>query len=887
MNVLYDSKVLESIRDSLLRYQVVLLKAPTGSGKTTILPDYLNQKDGSAVLVLEPRRVAVLSAAQFIATKRQEALGHSVGYQVRLDSKKSPQTQILFITEALLLKFLIQDPELKKFRYVILDEFHERSQYTDISLGVLKKILSVRKDLSILIMSATVGDKELKALFPNLVTWDIPSLGHPLEILHETKPQLLRIDKTWLMRMESLICQAMKENPGQSILVFLPGRGECESLAQKLKQNPLVSLSVRTLHGQKSLSQQKEILSQSDKPRIILSTNVAESSVTVPGVTVVVDSGLERISTWVPEGKWSELQLKRITLASHRQRAGRASRLGPGKAYLAWYKADELSMKADIEPEISRCDLRSLLLLLSLMGYPKGDDFPWLSPPDLRFLQNAIKDLQDKKLLDLEGDLSPQGKQVALLPFEFDWAYSLSLLCQDCLTDKSSLTNKSSLVSTVSLERDQDFSALKLLPVFIFLADYQNFQSFQSYQTSQSSHSFHSSDSSHNFQNYENYQSLEGEEGDFLKELERVYDHKFFRERIEKPLKEVGSLCGLKGSEEFFLKDSGTFFSSAQFRRIFLRYYLQAFPERLAQQRPRHPRKCLMAQGKGAVLSFSLKAKPSQYFVVLDLQLVGGDFQVRRFMNVTLEDILSLPESFFSITQCEDSGDSLYVIERVFFGSLVLKESRFLKEKKDLIFSDKNLFKQEIRNRFLSSQEKFLSEALDFSQVLQRWFFWCDHKGVEDLMPELPQFLLEEALDQGVSSWQEFVSIKDWTPYFAPLLSYVTFQSWIQDCPESFVLPSKKVLPLKYKARILGEESSVEGRVILSALFALKSHPCILNKPVRLIILGPHQRPVQITQDILFFWKNSYPEIRKELRGRYSKHPWPENPLLLPLTVKL
>jgi HrpA-like RNA helicase len=221
---------LDEIVTLVNKHSVVLLRATPGSGKTTRVPDYLNQRLNYKTLVLEPRRVAATNAAQFIAESRKEVVGQSVGYQVRFESVQNGDTNVLFVTEALLLKFLISDSDLSRFNCVIIDEFHERALYTDVALGLLRDLLKRRSDLRIVIMSATVDDQDLRQFFQDIFVFDVSGTIYPLKVIHHHQPQLIRIDPNWYLKMQDLILKAFFESLDGSLLVFLPGRGECEQL---------------------------------------------------------------------------------------------------------------------------------------------------------------------------------------------------------------------------------------------------------------------------------------------------------------------------------------------------------------------------------------------------------------------------------------------------------------------------------------------------------------------------------------------------------------------------------------------------------------------------------------------------------------------------------
>ncbi|NCN95859.1 MAG: ATP-dependent RNA helicase, partial [Bdellovibrionales bacterium] len=298
------------------------------------------------VWVLEPRRIAAISAAHRIAEENNWTAGGEVGYQVRFENKSCKETKILFLTEALLLRKMLKDPELSQVDCVVLDEFHERSIHIDLALSALKELQELsRPDLKIVVMSATLDARPLSEYLGGAPILSVPGKVHPIDIHHEERSLLLKTDHLFVERMGRLIKMAFTKRKGD-LLCFLPGRGEIERLKESLRTwSVSSSVALHSLHGQMSLSEQREALAPDESHRkVILSTNVAESSLTVPGVRIVVDRGLVRRDQQNLKTGLESLELKRISLASATQRAGRAAREGSGFVYRAWSVHDERSM---------------------------------------------------------------------------------------------------------------------------------------------------------------------------------------------------------------------------------------------------------------------------------------------------------------------------------------------------------------------------------------------------------------------------------------------------------------------------------------------------------------------------------------------------------------
>jgi ATP-dependent helicase HrpB len=393
----------------------LVLTAAPGAGKTTRLPPALLALTEKKILVLQPRRVAALAAASRIADENNWNLGEEVGYQVRFDNLTSSRTRLIFLTEALLSRKLLQDPELSDVGIVILDEFHERSIHTDLALGLLKELQELsRPDLKIIVMSATINPGPVQKFLGAAPLVDVPGKLFPLEVSYSNESQLLVTHTTFTERVCANVKKIAIASSGD-VLIFLPGVGEIQRAKTNLQDwAQEKSYLLLTLYGSLSLSEQKQVLQKSPKKKIILSTNVAESALTIDGVSTVVDTGLARnvsmsLSTGLPR-----IQLSRISKASATQRAGRAARQGPGKVYKLWTKQDELSMPDFDGAEIHRIDLCESLLFLARMGITDFSQFSWFESPQPRRVQIA------RTQLESWGALNPAiteiGKKMAGLP---------------------------------------------------------------------------------------------------------------------------------------------------------------------------------------------------------------------------------------------------------------------------------------------------------------------------------------------------------------------------------------------------------------------------------------------------------------------------------------
>ncbi|MEK6553780.1 MAG: helicase-related protein, partial [Bdellovibrionota bacterium] len=371
----YIPKILSDVEN----YNRILLTATPGAGKTTRLPPELLKAVKGKIAILEPRRLAAVGACQRVASEQSWRIGEEAGYQVRFDSRTTTATRLIFMTDAILLRHLNDDPELQEFDLIVIDEFHERNLNQDVVLGIVKELQELGSPIKLLVMSATLELKNLQNFLPGSVTLDIPGQVFPLETRHVTQPTKPNTDFDFIQRVVNNTINVARENRGD-IIVFLPGVGEIKRVQEQLQEKKL-DREILQLHGSLPLNEQKEVLNPSARRRIVLSTNIAEASVTVPGTDTVIDTGLARIVTVNLKSGFERLDLVRIAKFNARQRAGRAARQKQGLCVRLWTSFEEASMDEQMTPECQRVDLSSTLLLLSHLGVRDFKEFAWLDRP--------------------------------------------------------------------------------------------------------------------------------------------------------------------------------------------------------------------------------------------------------------------------------------------------------------------------------------------------------------------------------------------------------------------------------------------------------------------------------------------------------------------------
>nr|WP_276559186.1 ATP-dependent helicase HrpB [Leptospira levettii] len=793
---------LQKIVDSIQKNPVTILDAPPGSGKTTALPLELlkfNLTAGKKICILEPRRIAAKNAAKRISQTIGESVGGTVGYRVRFDSKINRDTKIEFVTDGILTKYLLSDPELSEYGLLIFDEFHERRLESDICFALARKSQEIfRSDLKILIMSATLEGQNFLNLGITNPPIEVSTVTHPLEIFYMGQSQ-----KNIIQRFIDLIPKAVEQTTGD-ILVFLSGKKEILDLKSQLEVNQTIKENsiVLPLFGDMNLSDQEKIFLPDSRGRkkIILSTNIAESSVTIPGVRVVFDSGYFKHTIFDPDSGITHLVRDRISLSSAKQRAGRASREGKGFVYKLWSKEEESDFFDRTKPEILEGDLDRLVLEIKSFG-EEINSLPFLDPPNKGSLALSMARLKLLGCLDKKNQLTDLGKETLLYPLP------IRLGCVISRLPKEKETIIADIVSI--LGKESTGTETKEFPNSI----------------SQNS---------------------------FSQELKLVYEQ---------------ILSIFKGKNVYPQNNKSD-------HRDF--YFCKGFPDRIGKRKEKEGKEYKLSNGKIGTFNSNLLHLP-EYILALDTLSFGSTLYVTQYLPISIEQIEeSLNEHIETVQSPEmktNQRDESF---------LIVKEERKIG---DLILDSKELTK--------SNPTSIQNALLEYLSSLDWDYEW---KKREDLLYyyHRVQFLVKNGvLGVNVSLDHLKSTVKEWLfpflnfetqkfsltnlPFLEAFKSYVGFenQSIIQkEAPTSIQVPSGSTLPLQY------HNNEPELHVKLQELFGLKSLPNLANGKVKILVhlLSPARRPVQITKDLESFWNNGYHEVKKELKGRYPKHPWPDKP---------
>lgn len=803
---------LDSIKQLVRSHSQVILTATPGAGKTTRLPYHLLETVKGKIAVLQTRRLAAISACKFIAKEKQWTEGCEVGYQVRLDNCYDQNTRLLFMTDAILLRRLIDDPELKDFDLIVIDEFHERNLNQDLVLGIIKELQDMGSPIKLLVMSATLDTTELKRFLPQSQWIDVPGKVYPLEILYSSQTLKVSVDNDFIKKVTSAIFEADQKTPND-ILVFLPGVGEINKVKESLEERSL-KRDIQILHGSLSISLQQNVLSKSQIKRVILSTNIAEASVTVPNVDYVIDSGLARILTTNLNSGFSRLEISNIAKFNADQRAGRAAREKEGLCYRLWTPFDQQSFDMQIAPEVQRADLTSILLLLSFLGVRDFGAFSWLSAPSKSLISSAEFYLQSIKALEKDNTLTDFGKRLLKYPTEPRWG--------------------------AILNEAEHFGGTDLATSIVALLQAQESKEIDS------SYDHEESDVLSFFDNLQKY--IKGKQSFRKYGLEKIIETKIQLQKNiiqKKSSRDNHSLL-----DEFLLKTQ---------------------IDRICRRRQKSDR-ALMVGGRGVRLAESSQVKNSEFLVALH----GRDFKNNP------ETLITMAHGFDKSTLLEILKDNISVKEHVVYDDI--KDQFYLKKVRclyDLEIEDsvlKPISESDIGDRLLEvlvqRWDFIVSNNKKLNSWIARWKFYSKNKKDSILDRKNIEKVLEMA-SVGQKRIADIIS-QDLVYFLETTISHEVLNEFHKLVPETFKAPSEKQYPIHY---LETEDPFVEIR--LQELFGLTKNPVIgmEQKPLVFKLLAPSQRPIQVTSDIEGFWKGSYFDVRKDLKGRYPKHAWPEDPI--------
>ncbi len=821
--------ILPAIKETVLSCPSLVLQAPPGSGKTTRVPlallDGMPAEKGR-ILMLEPRRIAAVSAARWMAKTLGEEVGGTMGYSIRFESRVSEKTRIEVVTEGILTRRLQSDPGLEGVAMVIFDEFHERSLQADLALALCLDIRrSLRKDLKILVMSATLDCGPVASLLDGAPV--ISSAGQAFPVEESYRPD--QTDRPLHARIASAVLTTLQETSGD-ILVFLPGGGEIrassESLRAALEGRP-GGISMHPLYGDLPFEEQQRAILPSAKRKIVLATNIAETSLTIEGVKVVIDSGLTRRLQHDPATGMNRLVTVTVSRAAAEQRKGRAGRLGPGICYRLYSRHAFQGMIPFTPPEMILADLSPLILELAVWGVKDPSTLSFLDPPPKAAWESGLRLLKELGALDQKGSVTPVGRWMARLPLH---------------PRLGRLSHRAAEMGCPRLGSDL---AAMLSERDILRGSASGFMAH-------------------------------AEGSDLGERLELLRQ---WRKRKEAPggtdpwaLRSVDRASDqlhrlvARGDSKACSEEEG---------RTIPRLLLRAFPDRVAKRREEGNGRFVLCQGRGVRLPSTSRLAKSPFIIAAHVdagEKAEGKVHLAEPVDEDLlrEELSGSIESVRRVEWDKREGRIVATLEEK-LGALQLSARPFAPGEEETAA----LLCEAVRSG--SARIVFSGEARQLQgrvSLMKRTF-------PAENWPDLSEARLLSALEEWLRPWlkgirtREQLATLDLLQPLASRRSREQQRLLMERAPESLPVPSGHRVALDYAS---GDVPVLA--VKLQEMFGLADTPKIAGGRVKVLLhlLSPARKPVQVTQDLKGFWNSGYQQVKKELKGRYPKHPWPDDP---------
>ncbi|WP_135504561.1 ATP-dependent helicase HrpB [Roseovarius aestuariivivens] len=798
--------ILPDLLSALRETGRAVVQAPPGAGKTTVVPLALLQAEltEGRIVMLEPRRLAARAAAERMADTLGEPVGRTVGYAVRGEAKTSDATRIEVVTEGILTRRIQRDPELRGIGAVIFDEFHERSLNADLGLALCLEIAgALREDLQLLAMSATLDAGPVAELMGAPV---VTSEGRafPVEIRHLDHP--VPKSARWDAALADLVIKGAQAQDG-SILVFLPGEGEIRRVEALLKDRVPPDCVLRPLFGAMDIKAQRAAIAPVASGRkIVLATSIAETSLTIEDIRVVVDGGRARRARFDPGSGMSRLVTEPVTRAEAAQRAGRAGRVAEGVCYRLWSKGEEGALPAYPPAEIEAADLAGLALDLALWGAAPGD-MPFLTQPNPRSFAEAQALLRLLGALDDAGHITEHGRTLAALPLHPRLAHMLGVAGSDAALLAALLADRDPLPRAAPVDLSLRLSALR--------------------RTGE--------------------RSLHGAKDGVLA-------------RIRTEAKRLAAQAGPGRAEAM---------SDAEMAAL-------AYPDRIGLRRKGDAPRYVMSGGKGARLPDDDPLAGARLIVATDLDGDPREARIRQAIEISEAELRGLFAS--QIHWCESCRwdkrqKQVAARQQEMFGALVLDDRHW-----------KDTPEEAVARAMLDGIREI---GLNWSPPARRFAARVAlMREQDDSFPDLSEAALLDTLEDwllpflaGVKTAQDWKRF-DLLPALRAMLDWDRMQRLDRAVPGRFTTPLGREIAIDYG----GETPEIALR--LQEMFGQTTHPTVAGQPLRVTLLSPAGRPVQTTMDLPGFWQSSYADVRKDMRGRYPKHPWPEDPTVADPTLR-
>ncbi len=810
--------VLPQLLEHLSQQPNVVLQAAPGAGKTTRVPlaligePWLRQQK---IIMLEPRRLAARNAAIYMASLLGEKVGETIGYRTRLDSKIGATTRIEVVTEGILTRLIQQDPELTAYGLVIFDEFHERSLHADLGLALtLETQAALRDNLKIVVMSATLDAEPVAKLLGDAPIITSEGRCYPVTIIYGQRPEWRHLIEV----VSRAILNALTDESGD-LLVFLPGAGEIQRVTQQLEAADLAThITICPLYGDLPRDAQERAIypSTEGERKIVLATSIVETSLTIEGVRVVIDAGLQRQPKFNPQSGLSRLETTAVTRASATQRSGRAGRLEAGVCYRLWSKEQHARLLAHGQAEIMEADLAGLMLELARWGVSCPKQLSWLEEPPAAACDQARERLQQLAALDEKGRISRHGSAMARLGMHPRLAHMV------LMGEQIGLGSLACEVAALLGERD------------IIKGSYRDADLRQRIEL---------------LHNNPRSSQLNRGAVQRVQLTARRWQWQLKTGEVQQPASHCGLLLAF------------------------------AYPDRIAQRRGGVEPRYRLSSGKGACFQDHQSMSDAPYLVVAELGSAGRESHIYLAAPVALAELEQhLPARIepHTFVGWDSRSESVDARQQRKLGALIIEEHR-LKEVPAAQLSQGLI--DAVRQKGL----QILPWNSEVENLRARLMLLHNHQtrmAGDEVWPDMSK----QALLDNMESWL--------SPYLPGLSRLAQLQklklkeilinqlSWQQQQQLEREAPSHIQIPSGSRIKIDYSQSSPVLAARLQELFGMLETPQIMGGKIRLTIhlLSPAQRPIQVTQDLASFWANTYQEVKKELKGRYPKHYWPDDP---------
>ena len=787
-----------------------VLQAPPGAGKTTVVPLEMLRADlvPGRIVMLEPRRLAARAAAERMAETLGERVGDTVGYRIRGEAKVSKQTRIEVVTEGILTRMIQSAPDLPGVGAVIFDEFHERSLNADLGLALCLEVAgALREDLVLLAMSATLDAEPVARLMGDVPV--VTSRGRSFEVDTRWRDRPRRKDVRFEDALADLVAEAVAETSG-GVLVFLPGEGEIRRVEARLQGRLPAGCHLRPLFGAMAFDAQREAIAPCPEGRkIVLATAIAETSLTIEDIRVVVDGGRSRRARFDPGSGMSRLVTEPVTRAEATQRAGRAGRVAPGVCYRLWTRGEEGALQAFPPAEIEAADLAALALELALWG-AQPEDLPFLTPPNRGSYGEAQALLGMLGALDARGLITEHGRVLAALPLHPRLAHMLARAGADA-------------AGLAALLADRDPLA-RAAPVDLSLR------------------------------------------------LDAIRDPRAYAERHPHPANR-GAVERIRAEAKRLARQakdrSEATLSAAEMAAL-------AYPDRIGLRRKGAAPRFVLSGGKGAVMPEGDPMAGARLIVATDLDGDPREARIRQAIRISEAEIRALHADqigWHDLCAWDRRARRVAARQQERLGALVLDDRHW-----------KDAPQEALAHAMLDGVRDLGLSWTDAAQRFAARVALC--RGTIPDLPDMSEAALLDTAETwllpyltGVTTaqgWKRF----DMLDALRARLTWDQMQALDRTAPAHFTTPLGRKIPIDYGT------DPPEITLRLQEMFGQVTHPVVGGTPLRVTLLSPGGKPVQTTTDIPGFWASSYGDVRKEMRGRYPRHPWPEDPTAADPTLR-